>query len=676
MPVAAPRNGRLKRAGAQARAKRARERAWTPDMMQGTLDSLPAHIAVIDAHGEILMTNRAWASFGEANDACDPDTIGSNYLGACDAADGDEYAAKVAVGLRQMLAGERNEFRLEYPCHSPEEQRWFLVRASRYEGAGPAQAVVAHDNITLRKEAQAEVREQAGLIDELDVAVVAMDGEGLITEWNRGAERMFGWSRDEAIGESSVSLIGGDEPGAAEDVIAAVGREGSWHGRLTLRRRDNSTFPADSRLRTRTDEQGRPAGGVAVSVDITEAVESERALLAAQNYTRAVTDSMGEGLFTLDSEGKLVYMNKAAEAILGWPAEQLQGREMHNMTHRLRPDGSELPVGECSIRRAHREGVTVYVEDDVFIRRDGRTFPVAYTAAPIATDDGLEGCAVVFTDISERKEREELLGRDAEKLSWIGRIRSALTQDRFLLYAQPIIEVATGKVVQRELLLRMREPDGEVVSPGYFISVAEEYGLTSEIDRWVIEHAIEIAAAGAPVQLNLSAHSVGDPMIFRKIESCLKRTGADPGALVFEITETALIADEAAARSFAQELHGLGCKLALDDFGTGYGGFTYLKALPVDYLKIDIEFVRDLASNPASRHVVEAVVALARAFKLKTVGEGVEDAVTLELLGELGVDFAQGYHIARPAPLAEPVLPAASAEGLGDLITTHERGSS
>lgn len=676
MHVTASRDSRLKTTGAQGRAKRARERAWTPDMMQGTLDSLPAHIAVIDAQGEILMTNRAWASFGEANDACDPGTIGSNYLEACDAAGGDEFAGQVAAGLRQVLGGERKDFRLEYPCHSPLVRRWFVVRAARYEGAGPARAVVAHDDITLRKEAQFEVREQAGLIDELDVAVVALDEEGLITDWNSGAERMFGWTRGEAIGERSVRLIGAGELSAAEDVIAAVRSEGSWHGKLTLRRKGNSTFPVHSRLRMRTDERGRPAGRVAVSVDITEAVESERALLAARNYTRAVTDSMGEGLFTLDPEGKLVYMNKAAEAILGWPAEQLQGREMHNMTHRLRPDGSELPVQECSIRRAHREGVTVYAEDDVFIRRDGRTVPVAYTAAPIATDDGLEGCAVVFTDISERKAREELLGKDAEKLSWIGRIRAALTEDRFLLYAQPIVEVATGKVVQRELLLRMREPDGEIVSPGYFISVAEEYGLTSEIDHWVIEHAIEIAAAGGPVQLNLSAHSVGDPMIFRKIESCLKRTGAAPGSLVFEITETALIADEAAARSFAQELHGLGCQLALDDFGTGYGGFTYLKALPVDFLKIDIEFVRDLASNPASRHVVEAVVALARAFKLKTVGEGVEDAATLDILGELGVDFAQGYHIARPAPLAEPVLPATSAAGPGDLMTTHERGSS
>ncbi len=198
----------------------------------------------------------------------------------------------------------------------------------------------------------------------------------------------------------------------------------------------------------------------------------------------------------------------------------------------------------------------------------------------------------------------------------------------------------------------MREPSGEVVAPGAFLQVAEDYGLIGDIDRWVIARAAVIASTGQPVEVNLSAHSVGDAGILDHIERCMAAGGVDPTTLVFEITETALIQDEVAARRFAERLHTLGCKVALDDFGTGYGGFTYLKQLPLDFLKIDIEFVRDLATNPASSHVVQAVVALARGFDLQTVAEGVEDAATLELLRELGVDLAQGYHIARPAPLA------------------------
>jgi EAL domain-containing protein (putative c-di-GMP-specific phosphodiesterase class I) len=267
---------------------------------------------------------------------------------------------------------------------------------------------------------------------------------------------------------------------------------------------------------------------------------------------------------------------------------------------------------------------------------------------------------VVLEDISERKAREESAQHDIEELARIKQIEDALAQERLLLYAQPIIDLHTLEVVQRELLLRVREPDGHVVGPGSYLPLAEQCGLIGEIDRWVIQRGAELAAAGCPVQVNVSAHSISDQTVLSHIESCIEQTGADPRLLVFEITETALVRDEATARAFAERLHSLGCKLALDDFGTGYGGFTFLKRLPIDYLKIDIEFVSDLASNTASRHVVQAVVALARAFSLQTVGEGVEDSKTLTLLRELGVDYAQGYHIARPQPLDFRAIPCAA----------------
>lgn len=122
--------------------------------------------------------------------------------------------------------------------------------------------------------------------------------------------------------------------------------------------------------------------------------------------------------------------------------------------------------------------------------------------------------------------------------------------------------------------------------------------------------------------------------------------------MVFEITETALINDDPSARDFVAKLHGLGCRIALDDFGTGYGGFSYLKQLPIDFLKIDVEFVSDLLHNPASRTVVQAIVKLAQGFGLKTVAEGVESGDTMDALRELDVDYVQGYHIGRPAALA------------------------
>jgi PAS domain S-box-containing protein len=429
---------------------------------------------------------------------------------------------------------------------------------------------------------------------------------------------------------------------------------GREDGEFTVRRRDGSTFLASVRDRLMYGRDGEAVGTIGVSVDVTERAASERALAAARDYLRAVTESMGQGLFTLDSDGRVTYINATAEELLGWPHGELDGQLIHDLTHTRRIDGTPLAEEDRPIVPPSDGRRALRVEDDVFVRRDGLRLPVAYTAAPFATAQGVEGFVVVFDDISERKAQEEVLRREADKLLWIGRIQDALAEERFVLFAQPIVDLSDGEVVQSELLLRLREPDGEIVAPGSFLPVAEQFGLIGEIDRWVVARGTAIAATGRPVEINLSARSVGDRTILDHIERCLEVSGADPTLVVFEFTETAIVEDEHSARLFAERLRHLGCKLALDDFGTGYGGFTYLKHMPVDFLKIDIEFVRDLAANPASGYVVEAVVALARGFGLQTIAEGVEDADTLGLLGELGVDFAQGYHLGPPALLDEP----------------------
>ena len=382
-----------------------------------------------------------------------------------------------------------------------------------------------------------------------------------------------------------------------------------------------------------------------------EVVSQAKRLEEAADYLGAITNSMGEGLYATDIEGRLTYMNAAAEQLLGWSEDDARGQVMHDLVHNRHPDGSYFPIADCPIASAHH-GDTVRVQTDMFIHQDGHQIPVGYTASPFRTAHGAEGCVVVFVDVTHRKAREESLRRDADTLAWIDRIQTTLVEDRFVLYAQPIVEIATMQVVQHELLLRITEPDGTIIGPGRYLEIAEQYGLIGDIDRWVIRHAMTIAATGLAVQINISARSVVDPTMLEQIEGWIQQHRVDPTLIVFEITETALMVDEAAARTFAQRLHDLGCKLALDDFGTGYGSFSHLKQIPIDSLKIDIEFVRDLAVSSASRLVVETVVALAEGLNVRTVGEGVEDAETLTLLDQLGVECAQGYHLGRPQPLA------------------------
>jgi PAS domain S-box-containing protein len=414
-----------------------------------------------------------------------------------------------------------------------------------------------------------------------------------------------------------------------------------------------------------SDEQNCTMRIVAVLMDSSERKEAKRELEAARDYLRAVTDTMDESMYTLDNEGRVQYINPTAERLLGWSSGELLGEHMHEITHSRRADGSTHAAFECPILVASREGRVVEVADDVFVRRDGTMMPVSYTALPFSAATGIEGCVVIFEDITERKAEERRVAEDREKLAWAARLREALAEDRLELYSQPIVDCASGEVVQQELLLRLNDPELGVVAPGEFLPVAEELGLIGEVDRWVVRRAAEIAVEYGNVQLNLSARSVGNHHFVDQIAHAIQQAGADPSRMLFEITETAVVGDEQAARSFLERLHGLGCKVALDDFGTGYGSFTYLKQLPIDVLKIDAEFVKDLAVDPASRSVVEAVVSLAESFGLSTVGEGVEDQRTFEMLCALGVEHAQGYHLGRPRPLDEdsprPCMPAAIA---------------
>ena len=218
-----------------------------------------------------------------------------------------------------------------------------------------------------------------------------------------------------------------------------------------------------------------------------------------------------------------------------------------------------------------------------------------------------------------------------------------------VLYSQPIVPLGDGHPSE-ELLIRMTGRDLELILPGSFLPVAEKYGLITEIDQWVLRQAVKRAALGLHVGVNVSAESIVSLDLVSFIAHELDTTGADPSNLVFEITETALMRDIEKGEAFARGVVGLGCAIALDDFGTGFGTFTHVKKLPIAFLKIDIEFVRDLVTSTANQHVVKAIVNLAQGFKCRTIAEGVEDEETRLLLLEFGVDFVQGFLFGRPEP--------------------------
>ena len=269
-----------------------------------------------------------------------------------------------------------------------------------------------------------------------------------------------------------------------------------------------------------------------------------------------------------------------------------------------------------------------------------------------AKENGRNGCAHYRTDELERPRIESRMKLASE-------IARALAEDRFELLAQPIESLHGDGPTQYELLLRMRDTHGGLIPPGAFLEVAERLGQIQEIDRWVVARAIEMLAEQRAdgrdlrFEVNLSGHSIGDPELLELIEQRLIETGVRPDRLIFEITETAAVANIAHAGTFARRLAELGCQFALDDFGAGFGSFYYLKHLPFDYLKIDGEFVRNCATNPTDRTLISAVVQIARGMGKHTIAEFVGDQESVDILTDLGVDYGQGYFLGRPEPLAQ-----------------------
>jgi len=244
------------------------------------------------------------------------------------------------------------------------------------------------------------------------------------------------------------------------------------------------------------------------------------------------------------------------------------------------------------------------------------------------------------------------------RLHWKDIIEEALEKERFVLFFQPILDLKTNEISHYECLTRIQNKDGSLLMPSDFIGFAEELGLIGKIDRMGLKKAIEqqqkFNKQGKDYKLavNFSGRSFSDNTIFEDVEALLDQPGVDPTKIIFEITETAAVSNFSAAKSLIERMKGLGCSLALDDFGVGFSSFHYLKHLPVDYVKIDGSFIKNIDSNYEDKVFVKALIEVSQALGKKTVAEFVENEAVLQVLKEFGVDYAQGYYIGKPTDIS------------------------
>lgn len=341
-----------------------------------------------------------------------------------------------------------------------------------------------------------------------------------------------------------------------------------------------------------------------------------------------------------------------------------------------------LPETDLTGAEVAASGIVEAIRSCEVVLGDGRTVHVTASTGVAAFDeleDPTDESLLIAADLAMYKAKDS--GRDrialhrpqdggavraAARLSWSHRIRRALDHDLFALHYQPIVELSSGRVERYEALVRLDDSkDGRLVPPNVFLYIADRYGLMPAIDRWVVTRAIaDLADRRVPsdvgFEVNLSPRSIGDLEIADLVERELTRAGVEPSRLTLEITETAAITNIEDAKRLSRRLARLGCSFALDDFGTGFASFYYLKHLPYDVVKIDGDFVRAVTDSETDRLLVVALVDLARGMRKRTIAEYVGDEHAYALLRGLGVDFAQGFFIGRPAPLADALVGAGS----------------
>jgi diguanylate cyclase (GGDEF)-like protein/PAS domain S-box-containing protein len=561
-----------------------------------------------------------------------------------------------------------------------------------------------------RKRGEEEVarlgRQNELILNSAAEGICGLDASGRISFANPAAARMLGWQRDDLIGMAMHDVVHGADPAEAghpdDDCpvhLSLSEGEPRMIDHDSFRRRNGTTFPVEC-TSTPIIERGQLLGAVVTFNDITERKRFETQLQYLADHdaltglfnrhrfeeelNRQVAHSAhyggGGALLILDLDN-FKYVNDAFGHHAG---DELIRSVAGLMSRRLRAadvvarlGGDEFGILLSGVDAAEARSVATSLVDlvrghpstvgDRALRITG-SVGVTLLDRPELTAEQL----LVEGDVAMYQAKEA--GRDGVHvhrpgtspnaprqtgLAWTDRIKTALERDLFVVHSQPIVRLAGDPGARYELLIRMAGEDDQLVPPSAFLPAAERFGLARDIDAWMVRRAVDLidaertAGRSVVLEVNLSARSIGEPDFPMTIERALEEASIDPASLVFEITEMAAIANIEQVRRFASRIREMGCEFALDDFGAGFGSFYYLKHLSVDYLKIDGEFVRGLERSQIDQRMVKAMVEIAAALELRTIAECVETVESLRLLQQYGVDFAQGYHIARPGPVEE-----------------------
>jgi len=583
-----------------------------------------------------------------------------------------------------------------------------------YEG-GPALLVTGVEIIptqtvqTLRPPQEMEESRSTRALDSLSEAIITTDGEGRIEHLNPAAETLTGTGAAHAVGktlEEIVSLVDDTDRRLLTDPVRqalASGAPVSLSRRaLLLSRASGAERSIELSASPIRNDAKEVTGTILLLHDVTELRGLARqmsyqathdaltGLINRREFERRLAEAVerghrGEGQHVLcyldldrfkvvnDTSGHL-----AGDSMLREVAKLLRDAVRDSDTvGRLGGDEFGMLLVGCPLEKARQiaDDVCRAIGDYRFVWKD-RIFNIGVSVGlvEISRESGSieellaaadSACYVAKKQGAGRvavySARDEAVARHSGEIQWLQRLQSALKENRFQLYQQAIVaaygEESAGPAM--EVLVRLHDDLGHEVPPSEFLRAAERYHLMGLVDRWVVQTTLSALGRGLigipanrSVAINVSGQTLSDGQFLEFVVECLDSTGAAPQQICFEITESAVVANLEQARRFVGVLHGMGCQFALDDFGSGVGSFSNLKNLPMDYLKIDGSFMRNLARDSVNQAMVTAMIKLARTLNFKVIAEQVEDAAALDTARRMGVDYVQGFAIGRPQPLA------------------------
>jgi len=675
------------------------------------------HEAVL-VHGDVILyANRQFASFVGVDRI---DLVGRRLWDLVP----PEYSELVNENIRKRLAGQESAERYEIDMIGLQGQVSRLEITSGlvdYEGTNAllitgVEIIPTQTVRQLRLETGNEPGEPMGqasahllALNSLAEAIITTDAAGLITYMNPAAERLSGGVAAQVAGkplEEVVGLVDETDRRLLSDPVKQALTSGApvnLSRRALLVSRSNGTERSiELSASPVRNEAAELIGSVVLLHDVTELRGLARqmsyqathdaltGLVNRREFERRLEEAIESG-HRGDGQHVLCYLDLDRFKVVNDTSGHLAGDSMlrevakvlrdavrdSDTVGRLGGDEFGMLLMGCPLEKARQiaDDVCRAVGDYRFVWKD-KIFNIGVSIGlvEISRESGAleellaaadSACYVAKKQGSGRvvvySARDEALARHTGEIQWLQRLQSALKDNRFQLYHQPIVPAygQDGGGPAMEVLVRLQDEAGHEVPPSEFVKAAERYRLMSLVDRWVVQTTLAALGRGAipvpsnrSVAINVSGQTLGDTQFLEFVVECLDSTGVNPTQVCFEITESAVVANLDHARRFVGVLHGMGCQFALDDFGSGVGSFSNLKNLPMDYLKIDGSFMRNLDRDSVNQAMVTAMIKLARTLNFKVIAEQVEDIATLDTARRMGVDYVQGFAVGRPQLLS------------------------